>query len=104
MFLLRTAFWLSLVIMFLPAGSNEDGTDVNSISAYEAYFAAQTAIGDFSKFCERNINTCQTGTVAISAFGKKARYGAHKIYEYLDVQFGNTNPANPEISKKADNS
>ncbi len=97
MFLLRTAFWLSLVIMFLPAGSSEDGTDVKSISAYEAYFAAQTTLGDLSRFCERNVNTCETGGVAISAFGQKARYGARKVYEYLDVQFGDSDPADPEV-------
>ncbi len=88
MFLVRTAFWLSVVIVLLPAGSEEEHTGVKAVGAAEALSAAQTTFDDFSGFCQRNENACKTGSVALSAFGQKARYGARMVYEYLDDKFG----------------
>ncbi len=104
MFLIRTAFWLSLVIMFLPAGNNDGDSEVNSVSAFEAYFAAQATFGDLSKFCERNTSTCETGSAIISTFGQKARYGARMVFEYLDIKFGESEQATVEKTTGADNS
>ena len=74
MFLIRTAFWLSLVILFIPTGeSNQpDAGPVDSnaqVSAIEALSAA------------------------IKVFGQKAQYGARKIYEYIAEANSQTDPS-----------
>jgi hypothetical protein len=92
MFLIRTAFWLSLVILCLPAGPNAN-SDARAVGAGEALSAAQTTLGDLSKFCQRNAATCETGGMVISSFGHKARYGAQVVYEYLDEKFGSDQKA-----------
>ena len=89
MFLVRTVFWLSVVIVLLPAGGEEEQPGIEAVGAVEALSAAQTTIDDFSGFCQRNENACKTGSVVLSAFGQKARYGAQIVYEYLDDKFGN---------------
>lgn len=88
MFLIRTAFWLSLVILLLPAGHRtSDAGHVAApepdLSALEALAAARDAIADLSAFCERNPETCATGSAALRLFGQKAQNGAHMLVEYL---------------------
>ena len=102
MFIIRTAFWLSLVVLFLPAGSGEDGTDAKIVGASEAFSVAQTTVGDLAKFCERNPGACDTGNLVVSSFGQKARYGAQIVYEYLDDKFGDNQPGKSVGNKSAD--
>ncbi len=92
MFLIRSAFWLSLVILLIPADQKTDAGDQagQPISAYEAYGAAQSAISDFAGFCARQPEACDTGGAALATFGNKARHGARLLYEFLDEQFGGT--------------
>ena len=104
MFLIRTAFWLSLVIMFLPAGSDSVEGDANTVGALEAYVAAQEAYGDLSMFCERNADACKTGNAAIATFGQKARNGAQIVFEYLDIKFGEDEPVPIAKSLSTDDS
>jgi hypothetical protein len=88
MFIIRTAFWLSLVILCLPVGSDENKSSASAVGAVEAMSVARSAVGDLSKFCERNPGTCDTGNMVVSSFGQKARYGAQIVYHYLDDKFG----------------
>ncbi|MCB2078634.1 MAG: DUF5330 domain-containing protein [Novosphingobium sp.] len=81
-FLLRAAFWLSLVVLLLPAGEDSDAR-VSQVSTGEAINAAQTFVSDMSGFCGRNPDTCETGEQALRTFGSKARYGAKLVYGYL---------------------
>jgi Family of unknown function (DUF5330) len=87
MFLIRAAFWLSLVIMLIPTGESNTGgsqaSDSTDISAYEAISVAQTTVSDLAGFCDRNPQTCETGSAALKVFGQKAQYGARKLYEYI---------------------
>ncbi len=88
MFLIRTAFWLSLVILFIPTGESavpgdEQASDTTQVSAFEAIAAAQSTVSDFAGFCDRNPQTCETGSDALKVFGQKAQYGARKLYEYI---------------------
>ena len=86
-FLIRAAFWLSLVILILPA---DRGTEANneSLSTTDALTAAQAALSDFTSFCARQPDVCAAGEVAIENFSAKARYGAKQLYVYLDGQSG----------------
>ena len=95
MFIIRTAFWLSLVILCLPVGSDDNSP---SASAAEAMSVARSAVGDMSKFCDRNPGTCETGNLVVSSFGQKARYGAQIVYQYLDTKFGSEKTPAPRKS------
>ncbi len=82
MFLIRTAFWLSVVIIFLPGV--ESNEQASKFDAGEAYQAAQSTMSDLSGFCGRNPAVCATGGQMLTAFGKKARDSAQMVYQYLD--------------------
>ncbi len=86
MFLLRTAFWLSVVVLFLPAAPSADGQAPRAIGTNEALLAAQAAVKDAAGFCARNPQACETGTAALLAFGQKAQTGARRVYEFIGAQ------------------
>ncbi|MCG8444773.1 MAG: DUF5330 domain-containing protein [Hyphomicrobiales bacterium] len=82
MTLIRTAFWLSLVLFFLPIGHNAVDPETQ-VSPGEAFSAARAAVQDFAGFCDRNPDACTTGRHAVSYLGDKAEYSARMIYDYL---------------------
>ena len=83
MFLIRAAFWLSLVVLLLP-GDPQTGEQAPRVNAIEALVAARTAVADLSAFCDRNPDVCATGGTAFQVFAQKVRYGAHMLYDYFD--------------------
>ena len=83
MFLIRAAFWLSLVVLLLPADPRT-GEAPPSVSAIEALAAARTAVADISAFCDRNGEVCATGSTAFQVFAHKVRYGVHILRDYFD--------------------
>ncbi len=85
-FLLRTAFWLTLVLVLIPLGSDAQSESEESIDPVAAYFAAQATVSDLGGFCTRNPAACQTGGEALAAIGSRARDGARIVYEFLDSQ------------------
>ena len=91
MFLIRAAFWLSLVVMLIPADP-DSGQEAPRVSAMQAFFAAKATVADMSGFCERNPDVCTTGGAAFRVFAEKARSGARTLYDY----FGNDSAAEPE--------
>lgn len=74
-FLLRVAFWLSIVVLLLPADPST-GDKAPRVTAFEALSAAETTVADVSQFCNRNPDVCTTGNAAFHLFGDKVRYGA----------------------------
>ena len=96
-FLLRAAFWLSLVILLIPADPTEvpksDGA--RSVSTFEAIGAAHSTYEDHKGFCGRNPGACETGKAALDGFGAKARTGARWVYEQLDGKDGATTGSTP---------
>jgi hypothetical protein len=81
-FLFRVAFWLALVILFLP-GDPETGEPAPRVSAMEAFSAAGTVVSDLSSFCERNPDVCATGSSALTVLTQKVMYGAELLRDYL---------------------
>jgi hypothetical protein len=79
MFLVRAAFWLSVVVIMLPADS-ETGDKAPRVTAFEAISAAQTAVTDISQFCDRNPDVCVTGGSAFHVFADKVRFGAKMLF------------------------
>lgn len=87
-FLIRTAFWFSLVLLALPLGG-PGGTDgQRSVNAFEAVVAAGEAVSDIAGMCERKPAVCETGRSAISTIGVRAREVSRIAYEALEQQPG----------------
>ena len=94
-FLIRAAFWLSLVILILPS---EPGHEADrSLSTTQALMAAQAAVSDLTSFCARQPDVCATGEVALEGFAAKARYGAKQLYTYLDEEAGANDVAEGDL-------
>lgn len=82
MFLIRAAFWLAVVVMFIPADP-QTGIEAPRVGALQALGAAQATVADFSSFCDRNPDVCVTGSAAFRIFAEKAENGARLIYRYF---------------------
>lgn len=83
MFLLRAAFWLSVVILLIPADP-ESGAEAPRVTALQALVAARATIADMSAFCDRNPDVCVTGGAAWQLFTEKAENGARMLYQLFD--------------------
>ena len=85
-FLIRSIFWLSLVLLIIPFdGGGEDGDKVGPLQALNA---AREAVSDVTGICERKPEVCETGRAAFQTIGVRAREGARLAYEMLDEEFG----------------
>ena len=82
-FLLRVAFWLSVVIMFIPADP-QTGAEAPRVTLVSALVAARATVADLSGFCDRNPDVCVTGNAAVRLFSDKAQNGVKMLYRYLD--------------------
>jgi hypothetical protein len=92
MFILRTVFWLSVVILLLPAAKDDQTvSNANKMSMNEAVTAATSTVSDMAGFCDRNPGVCSTGKEALHTFGLKAKYGATLVYGWITG--GTTTPA-----------
>jgi Family of unknown function (DUF5330) len=87
MFLIRTAFWLSVVIVLIPADPQSE-TPAPRVSLFEAFSSARAVAADFSNFCERNPDVCVTGAAAFRIFAEKAQNGARLLFRYFDGTAG----------------
>ncbi len=92
-FLIRMAFWFSLVLMVLPLDIGTDPNNGDSVSPIQAFFAAREAVVDVAAICERKPDVCETAGAAFSTIGGRAREGAKIAYEVLDERFGEPVPA-----------
>lgn len=81
-FLIRMAFWFSLVLLVLPLDTSE--TTGESISPIQAFFAAREAVDDVSGICERKPDVCEVGKAAMQTIGARARETARIAYEMLE--------------------
>lgn len=97
-FLLRTAFWLTLVLALIPLGSGQESTATEKVDPVSAFLAAQAAVSDIGGFCSRNPQACETGGDALSAIGSSARDGARIVYDFLDTKMSEDGDAAPLIT------
>ena len=81
-FLLRVAFWFTVVLVLLPSSGAQPGAKTN-IGATEAMMAAGAAVSDMSGFCDRQPNACVVGAQAAAALGQRAQAGAKMVYDFL---------------------
>jgi hypothetical protein len=82
-FLLRMAFWLSIVLILLPTGMSRLQQPENSVAATDAISAASATVGDLRQFCTRQPEACTVGSHVATELGYKAQAGAKMLYEFL---------------------
>src|SRR5258708_21782409 len=82
-FLLRMAFWLTVILALLPSGGSHP-TPKLTVSAVDAMLAAKATVTDMGSFCGRQPDACTVGSQAAVAIGHRARAGAKMLYEYFN--------------------
>ncbi|KEG23749.1 DUF5330 domain-containing protein [Bartonella bacilliformis] len=93
-FFIKSVFFLLFIFVIIsffvkkPNNDNSSSPIATNITTSDAATALKEAINDLRKFCERNIQTCETGKSFLGSIGERARNGAKTAYEYLDRTFG----------------
>ena len=86
-FLLRVAFWLTIVLALLPSGGAQQSAQAQAgeakIGATDAVVAAGAAVSDMSGFCDRQPGACVVGAQAAVALGQRAQAGAKMVYDFI---------------------
>lgn len=99
-FLIRTAFWLSIVIMLLPTPDSMK-TPEPGIGAAQAVSAASATVSDMGQFCSRQPEACQVGSQALTHFGHKAQASAKWLYEKFTSKAGSEQTGTSAAPAKA---
>jgi hypothetical protein len=87
-FLLKVAFWLTVVVLLLPTPQAEHPLPASQIGAGDAMSAASATVSDMRQFCSRQPEACAVGSQAITQFGYKAEAAAKMLYEFLNERLG----------------
>ena len=85
-FLLRMAFWLSVVLVLLPSGGPQQRTATApsaELGAMETISAASATVSDMRGFCSRQPEACAVGSQAAVAIGQRAQAGAKMVYDFI---------------------
>jgi hypothetical protein len=77
MFLIRTAFWLTLIILLLQRA---------------VYGTAEAAVNDVRTFCTRNPDVCEKSRDAFDVFTQKAKFGAQMLMDFATDASSDTGP------------
>jgi hypothetical protein len=81
-FLLKAAFWFSLVLLMLPFNpKGHSGED--TVGPIETLFAVRDAVADMRGMCERKPDVCKTGGAALHTIGMRAREAARIGYDLI---------------------
>jgi hypothetical protein len=85
-FLLKLAFWLTVVVLLLPSDRAQQGPPSPQIGTSEAVSATNAVVSDMRQFCVRQPDACAVGSHALVRLGYKAQAGAKMLYEFLSDQ------------------
>lgn len=84
MFIIRAAFWLSIVLLLIP-GDPATGGKSASAGAVDAVLAARGVVADLSGICARQPDVCTHGGAALQAVGTRAWQGAATLVSRFDT-------------------
>jgi hypothetical protein len=88
MFLLRTAFWVSVVLALLPSFAPKQPASIKTdFEPAQAITAASATVQDLSEFCDRQRDACAAGGQFASAFGQRTQEGAKILYDMIGDRF-----------------
>lgn len=79
-FLVKAAFWISIVLVLIPAPPESQAPEVR---ATETIGAIATAMQDARGFCTRQPEACAAGGAAIQSFGERASQGAKVLQGFI---------------------
>ena len=82
-FLLKLAFWLTIVVLLLPSDRAQQGVPAPQVGAGDAVTATGAVVADMRQFCVRQPDACALGSQALVEFGHKAQAGAKMLYDFL---------------------
>ena len=92
MFFIRTAFWLTILILLLPANEGQQK---------EVYGTAEAAVKDLSNFCYRNPVVCLQTKSAFDTFTQKAQFGAGMVMNFVkEFDGGETSEASAKPARR----
>jgi len=100
LFLVRAAFWLSIVIVLLPTPDSVKIPE-SSIGTAQAVSAASATVSDMGQFCVRQPEACDVGSAALTQFAHKAQASAKWVYEFLTDKLGSQQAASAKGEPKA---
>jgi hypothetical protein len=96
MFLLRTAFWVSVALALLPSfAPRQAATAPPEVGTADAMTAASETVADLSGFCARRPEACAAGVQFANAFGQRAQAGAKILYDLVGEKLARTEHGNP---------
>jgi len=99
-FLLRMAFWLGVVCVLLPSGTQTTPADAK-LDAGQAVTLASAAVSDMRGFCDRQPEACTVGGKVAVALGYKAEAGARTLYEFITSKLSEAAaPADKPVADK----
>jgi hypothetical protein len=84
-FLIRMAFWFSLVLLALPFNFGAQDETVRSVGPIEALFAAKEAVSDVAGICERKPDVCETGRAAFDTISVRAVESARIAADLIEA-------------------
>jgi hypothetical protein len=87
-FLLKLAFWLTIVILLLPSDRAQQSAPAPQVGASDAVSASGAVVADVRQFCVRQPDACAVGSQALVEFGHKAQAGAKMLYDFLGEKVG----------------
>ena len=90
-FLLRTTFWLGVVLVLLPSSGSEP-VPKSQVNASEALLAAKAAMTDIEHFCDRQPESCAVGSQTAVKLGQLLQAGAKMLYGVLNERSGSNEP------------
>ena len=97
-FLLRMAFWLTLVLALLPTGNSQPAKGPQ-ITASDAVVAAGATVSDMSHFCDRQVEACAVSAQAASFIGQRAQAGAKMVFDFISDQMARNETGSVPDSK-----
>lgn len=95
MFILRTVFWLSLIVAILPTDARQQQQMTSKVVS---------AVQHASTFCDRNEKVCESGARYWKIFRQKADYGFELVVALISRQLsGNTENPGARVQRSLSN-
>lgn len=87
MFIIRSVFWLTVVVLLLPPAGEEPAPRVGLV---QTALATRALVHDVLGVCERNAEACATGREAVGLLGRKLETGARMVGSAVGDRGGET--------------
>jgi hypothetical protein len=84
MFLVRSAFWIAVIIWLIPSDPAKQA---------EMYRTASYAVHRAATFCDRNASMCESAVVYWGIFKEKASVGAGMLGELINERLAGPQPS-----------